>query len=114
MPAIDESAAYKFYSNQASKVITPANILQMADVSQDRYKSQRYKRSQVPPEITSNDYGNRDSSEEDDVAIEEEKKHVGSRLRLSNSQGKAAFNSFVKGDDSDKNFIFSKDSIDKR
>jgi len=94
--------------------VTPANILQMADVSQDRYKSQRYKRSQVPPEITSNDYANQDSSEEDDVAIEEEKKHPGSRLRFSNSQGKAAFNSFVKGVGGDNNFNFNKESIDKK
>jgi hypothetical protein len=87
---IDNSGAYKFYSKQGSKVVTPANILQMADMSHDRYKSQSYKSKQVPPEITSNDYGNRDSpsDQEDDVAIEEEKKHVGSRKRLSNSQGK--------------------------
>lgn len=70
--------------------------------------------------MTSNDYGNNNQSssgEEDEVAVEEEKKQGGSRLRqLTNSQGKAAYNSFVQGDDEivEKNFNFNKQSIEHK
>ena len=98
-------------------MITPANNynLQMAEVNHDRYQSQRYKRSQVPlPEATSNDYGRRQSLE-DNIAVnqqEEEKKMSRGDLRALNNS-KAAFNSFVNGEDpdADNNYYFNKDSI---
>ena len=86
----------------------------MAEVNQERYQSQRYKRSQVPlPEAPSNDYGRRQSME-DAMAInmEEEKKMSRSNHRFE-LQNKAAFNSFIKGEDHEveNNYYFNRDSI---